>query len=61
MVKVAKITSQQADSLRGTKMDGIAFFNPFEINGIWYISMQESKFVDFECEIVEILINFDET
>lgn len=60
MIKVVKITSEQADSLRGKKMDGLAFFNPFEINGIWYISIHESKIVDFECEIVEIYINFGE-
>ena len=47
---VAKITQEQADSLRGTEMVQDNYFNPIQDkNGNWIISLQELVYcsVDF--------------
>jgi hypothetical protein len=41
MIWVAEITSEQAEYLRNEEYTNSSFFNPFEVEGIWYISEEE--------------------
>ena len=41
MIYVAEITQEQAEQLRGERYNDSSYFNPFEVNGKWYISELE--------------------
>jgi hypothetical protein len=57
--KLAKISAELAQEIAGLEYAKFAKFNPFEVDGIWYVSIKESEFLtDFE--IVEIEIENNE-
>lgn len=41
MIYVAEITQEQAEQLSGERYNDSSYFNPFEVNGKWYISEEE--------------------
>jgi hypothetical protein len=59
IVELAKITPEQAKQLKGTYIDKSRKFNPIQIEDNWYVSMEESKFID-NFEIVKINIQNDD-
>jgi hypothetical protein len=59
IVELAKITPEQAKELQGTYIDKSRKFNPIQIENNWYVSMEESKFID-NFEIVKINIQNDD-
>jgi len=59
IVELAKITPEQAKQLKGTYIDKSRKFNPIQIEDNWYVSMEESKFID-KFEIVKINIQNDD-
>jgi hypothetical protein len=59
IVELAKISAQQAKELQGTYIDKSRKFNPIQIEDNWYVSMEESKFID-KFEIVKINIQNDD-
>lgn len=62
MIKVAKITQEKAQELIGKEYAPFSYFNPFEINNEWYVSIKESEFLYAnEYEITEINILDEET
>ena len=57
--KLAKISAELAQEIAGEEYAPFSKFNPFEIDGNWYVSIKESEFLtDFE--IVEIEIENNE-
>jgi hypothetical protein len=59
IVELAKITPDQAKELQGAYIDKSRKFNPIQIEDNWYVSMEESKFID-KFEIVKINIQNDD-
>jgi hypothetical protein len=59
IVELAKITAEQAKELQGTYIDKSRKFNPIKIDDNWYVSMEESKFID-NFEIVKITLTQDD-
>lgn len=43
---IAAITTEQAEQLRGQMYRDNSYFEPFEIDGQWFISEQEVKYCD---------------
>lgn len=61
MIKVAKITQEKAQELIGKEYSPFSYFNPFEKDNEWYISIKESEFLNAnEYEITEINISDEE-
>jgi hypothetical protein len=58
-IELAKITAEQAKELQGTYIDKSRKFNPIQIDENWYVSMEESKFID-NFEIVKLNIQNDD-
>jgi hypothetical protein len=58
-IELAKITAEQAKQLKGTYIDKSRKFNPIQIEDNWYVSMEESKFID-NFEIVKITLTQDD-
>ena len=57
---VAKITPQQAESLKGTEFVTDNYFNPIQDNnGNWIISLQELVYCSVEFANSVELINFE--
>jgi hypothetical protein len=59
IVELAKITPEQAKELQGTYIDKSRKFNPIQIENNWYVSMEESKFID-NFEIVKLTLIQDD-
>jgi hypothetical protein len=59
IVELAKITPEQAKQLKGAYIDKSRKFNPIQIEDNWYVSIEESKFID-NFEIVKINIQQDD-
>ena len=56
--QVAKISKETADNIRGQFLNEFSKFNPFEIDGEFYVSISESKFLKPDLyDIVEIEIS----
>jgi hypothetical protein len=59
--QLAKISKALANEIKGQFMNEFSMFNPFEIDGVWYVSLKESEYLKPNTyEIVEIFINFGE-
>ena len=55
MIIVAKITQDKAQELIGKEYAPFSYFNPFEKDSEWYISIKESEFLnENEYKIIEI-------
>jgi hypothetical protein len=59
IVELAKITPEQAKQLKGAYIDKSRKFNPIQIEDNWYVSMEESKFID-NFEIVKLTLIQDD-
>jgi hypothetical protein len=59
IVELAKITPEQAKELQGAYIDKSRKFNPIQIEDNWYVSIEESKFID-NFEIVKLTLIQDD-
>jgi hypothetical protein len=59
IVELAKISAEQAKQLKGAYIDKSRKFNPIQIDGNWYVSIEESKFID-NFEIVKLTLIQDD-
>jgi hypothetical protein len=54
MIRVAIITEEQAESLRGVQWGDDSYCNPVQDGmGRWVISLEEMTALGLECELVE--------